>query len=556
MIRLRRPRLRSFRLRVALMAAGLASVVLAVFFAGAYLMVQSRRGLVMDKILLSHLSGQMARRNPDNVWGNIQAQLDATFTGFADEDYGEPRVLLLVYDARRREIYRSPEWPAALSDDRLPPATVLHGNFPPAGPTAEMGREDFGRPPPWDGGDPAAGDPAAGGPEAGDPEGRRPPDRRRPMPPPQFRREHIKLTTLQVGDTKWRFGGVDHPGSKVLVGINLTLSQRQIRRNIALFGAAVPIALLLIALAAWYLSGRAMRSIEHLGSAIGHVNTSALDRRISAADEDREFAGLVATFNDMLDRLERSFTQATRFSGDAAHELKTPLAILQGGLERCLHQSIPGSPLQRSLSEMMDEVRRLDGIVRKLLLLSRADAGRMRVPEQVFDLAEVLQDVVEDLALLAADRPTQVMLPPSLPVAGDADLLRQIVQNLVINAVKYGDRGEDGWIRLSAIRVDQRWLIDVANASADGIAPEHRERLFERFYRVDSAHNRRIDGVGLGLSLAREIARAHGGELALFDAGPPLVCFRLSLPAADAPAASAASSRHEQSFTAEDAEDP
>lgn len=519
MIRLRRPRLRSFRLRVALMAAGLASVVLAVFFAGAYLAVQSRRGLVIDNILLSHLSGQLARRNPDNVWGNIQAQLDATFSGFADQDYGEPRVLLLVYDARRREIYRSPDWPAALRDDALPPATVLQGHFPPAGPTSEMGREDFGGRPP---------------PEGGAPEGRGPPDGRQPMPPPQFRHEAIKLATLQVGETQWRFGGVDHPASKVLVGINLTLSQRQLRRNIALFGAAVPVALLLIALAAWYLSGRAMRSIEHLGGAIGHVNTSALDRRISAADEDREFAGLVATFNDMLDRLERSFTQATRFSGDAAHELKTPLAILQGGLERCLHQSIPGSPLQRSLSEMMDEVRRLDGIVRKLLLLSRADAGRMRVPEQVFDLAEVLQDVVEDLALLAADRPTQVMLPPSLPVAGDADLLRQIVQNLVINAVKYGDRGEDGWIRLSAIRVDQRWLIDVANASSGGIAPEHRERLFERFYRVDSAHNRRIDGVGLGLSLAREIARAHGGELALFDAGPPLVCFRLSLPAAEA----------------------
>ncbi len=115
-----------------------------------------------------------------------------------------------------------------------------------------------------------------------------------------------------------------------------------------------------------------------------------------------------------------------------------------------------------------------------------------------------------------------------MEVLGDSDLLLQVIHNLVSNALKYGLA--DGWLSLSAARVGALWQIDVANASA-GIAAVHRERLFDRFYRADQTHNRRVAGVGLGLSLAREIALAHGGQLALIDAGPPSVCFRLSLPA-------------------------
>ena len=112
--------------------------------------------------------------------------------------------------------------------------------------------------------------------------------------------------------------------------------------------------------------------------------------------------------------------------------------------------------------------------------------------------------------------------------SGDADLLRQVLQNLVSNAVKYGIPG--GWIAISGRRHGAGWQVDVANASA-GIAFEQRDRLFDRFYRAGHAYNRRVAGVGLGLALAREIARAHGGELRLADCTPSEVTFRLTLPA-------------------------
>jgi signal transduction histidine kinase len=178
---------------------------------------------------------------------------------------------------------------------------------------------------------------------------------------------------------------------------------------------------------------------------------------------------------------------------------------------------------------MLDEVRRLDNIVRKLLMLSRADAGQLQIPMQPLDLVPMLRELADDLDMMAPERPLQVQLPPRMPSQGDADLLRQVLQNLVSNAVKYGV--PDGWIAIQGRRAGAGWQIDVSNASA-GIAFEHRERLFDRFYRADEAHNRRVAGVGLGLALAREIARAHGGELRLAECTPSQVTFSLTLPAA------------------------
>ncbi|MHC5731529.1 MAG: histidine kinase dimerization/phospho-acceptor domain-containing protein, partial [Nostoc sp.] len=117
--------------------------------------------------------------------------------------------------------------------------------------------------------------------------------------------------------------------------------------------------------------------IRQLTGVIQQLTVKGLDQRIPIGTTDVEFVELIRVFNQMLERLERSFTQASRFSADAAHELKTPLTILQGELERTLQQVDPGSEVQQRLSNLLDEVRRLSGIIRKLLLLSLADAGQM-----------------------------------------------------------------------------------------------------------------------------------------------------------------------------------
>lgn len=150
-----------------------------------------------------------------------------------------------------------------------------------------------------------------------------------------------------------------------------------------------------------------------------------------------EFVELIEVFNQMLTRLERSFRQSSRFSGDAAHELKTPLAILRGELELVMQKAEPGSELQQSLSNLMDEVSRLSTIVRKLLLLSLADAGQMSLRRVPVNLAEILSVLNEDIELLAPDLPVTLDLDQGLWVKGDRDLLTQVLQNLIDNAIKY-----------------------------------------------------------------------------------------------------------------------
>jgi signal transduction histidine kinase len=267
--------------------------------------------------------------------------------------------------------------------------------------------------------------------------------------------------------------------------------------------------------------------IQRLTATIRRVTAQGLDQRIPTGPEDRDFAGLIAVFNEMLERLERSFKQASRFSGDAAHELKTPLAILQGQIEQALNREEAGSAHQIMLSGILDEVGRLSSISKKLLLLSQADAGQLSLHREPVNLSVALQELAEDARMLAPQLQVRDDIEPGLNVQADAALLRQILLNLLSNAIKYNIAG--GWIHLTAVRQKHRMEICIANASHDIPATE-RALLFERFYRADSARSQRIEGAGLGLSLAREIARAHGGDLLPDNNLPHQTAFRLLLP--------------------------
>jgi signal transduction histidine kinase len=252
-----------------------------------------------------------------------------------------------------------------------------------------------------------------------------------------------------------------------------------------------------------------------------------LGQRLAATGEDREFVALIEVFNRMLGRLERSFQQAHRFTADAAHELKTPLAIVQGQLERAIGNSQDGSNMQASLTSVLDEVRRLSVISRKLLLLSQADAGRLNLFREDVDLSALLEGLLEDTRMLAPLLRIEGDIQAELKLRADQTLLLQVLHNLVSNAIKYNVEG--GWIRITTARWAQHVEVVVANAS-QGIPNAARGRIFERFFRADPAHSRHIEGVGLGLSVSREIARAHGGDLTLKSDASGAVQFALLLP--------------------------
>jgi len=202
---------------------------------------------------------------------------------------------------------------------------------------------------------------------------------------------------------------------------------------------------------------------------------------------------------------------------------------LQGQLNQALHTVPDGSPEQHTYVDLLEEVQRLKTIVRKLLLLAQSDAGQLRLSLTEIRLDEELEALFEDLPLLAPELELQKDIAPNVRVRADPDLLRQVLQNLASNAIKYNR--EHGTLSCTLRTANGQAQLAVSNTVATDVAVD-RERIFDRFYRGDTAHNRKIDGTGLGLSLAREISRAHGGDLTVEKARDGWVTFLFTLPLA------------------------
>ncbi|MFN6502179.1 MAG: sensor histidine kinase [Nostoc sp. DedQUE01] len=479
----------SFRLRIALLSAGLAGSALVGFGAVSWFQIYDAKLSRLDAELLNQL--MRASRPPERPpeaerWQRYEDSLSYTLGTNT-----KTPVALLVLDANSNTVYQSNEVQADPDLNRLLLRQIDLAPLPPP-----LNRE---RPP--------------------IPESRNPPFPR-PRPP--------EFVSQQTATGTWQIGAARFPNGQVAIAVSLQAVNQEmaIIRNI--FLVSIPGALLLVAVGAWVVAGSALRPIHQLTGVIQQVTVKGLDQRIPIGTTDVEFVELIRVFNQMLERLERSFTQASRFSADAAHELKTPLTILQGELERTLQQVEPGSEVQQRLSNLLDEVRRLSGIMRKLLLLSLADAGQMSLYLVEVDMSELLMEMVEDVELLAPHLSLQSDIPDGLKVQGDRDLLIQVLQNLLSNAIKYNLA--NGWIEIHAHQTQTMLHVTITNASKD-IPASDRLRLFDRFYRGDRARTRKVEGIGLGLSLAREIVRAHRGDLTL-DSTTSVgqTAFTLSLP--------------------------
>jgi len=468
--------MRSFRTRLALASAVLAGSALIGFGMTSWLLIYQEKVSRLDEAILSQLMrAGRPRRSPFQPSPRIFG---------IDED---TPIAILVSDLDGNTLYKSANWSSEIKVDRLwllaatKPQQDVH--------LLQLDNASLTRLP----------------------------------PEPRF---ETQRTSTEI----WRVGVARFPATRIAIAVSLqTIDSEMVAiRNIFLI--SIFIVLFLITGGAWWLSGNALRPIGQLTEAIKQVTVKGLDRRVPSGATDIEFVELIEVFNQMLESLERNFKQASRFSGDAAHELKTPLAILQGELERTLQSAEPSSQMQQSLSSLLDEVRRLSGIVRKLLLLSLADAGRMNLHRVEVNLSEILAQVEEDIELLAPHLKVQTEIAAQLHVLGDRVLLTQVVQNLVSNAIKYNV--PDGWIRIYAKQQGANVLITIANSSKN-ILLSDRERIFERFYRGDPARTRskEVEGTGLGLSLSREIARAHGGDLILDLTPSKQTAFTLTLPA-------------------------
>lgn len=345
-----------------------------------------------------------------------------------------------------------------------------------------------------------------------------------PLPPPPRRGEQIspqnpalprkapQFFTRQAEGRTWRIGVMGNPYMTVILGTDVNEFNAGMAQLRSAYFTIMPLALLLVAAGAWLVASRALRPVTALTRTAEGITARGLDQRITVRGHETEFARLIAVFNQMMDRLEKSFHQATRFSADASHELRTPLTILQGEVEQSIQAAEPGSELQRSFSHLLDEIVHLRAIVDKLLLLSQADAGHLPLHREQVDLSGALADLIEDIHVLGPGLVLESDIQPGVCVFADSDLMQRVLQNLAVNAVKFNREG--GRVRLELQRLEGNAVLRMTN-TGPSIPPEDRERAFERFYRSSRTRDRKAGGVGLGLSLAREIIRAHGGDIVL-----------------------------------------
>jgi two-component system heavy metal sensor histidine kinase CusS len=351
----------------------------------------------------------------------------------------------------------------------------------------------------------------------------------KPLPPPRSAnvRARCELASLTLDNSEWRIARNINPRGQTFIAVNLAATKAELQAGLQrAMWLIVPLALLLSSLGAWLLANITMRPVNRLREAMKGITQNELDQRLQSRGEDIEFKELIGTYNNMLQRLETSFHQASRFSGDAAHELRTPLTILQGRIEQTLHKT-DDLQLQTELTQMLDEVSRLTSITRKLLLLSYADAGKLSLHYSRIHLTELLLEKIEDAKLMVHEQTLSSRINDNLFIQGDIILLQQLFNNLISNAIRYCP--PHGTIHIESFIENKGVVIIFQNASV--IIPlEERAQFFDRFYRGNTAHQREIDGHGLGLSLATEIAKAHGGELQLANSALNIVSFRLWLP--------------------------
>ena len=348
------------------------------------------------------------------------------------------------------------------------------------------------------------------------------PDLPSPLPQVDSDRQNVTFTTgARESGSRFRVlvQDVDSLSYTLVVAIPLADMQRTLGRLVLIEIVVTVMVLAGLAALAWWLVRRDLQPLEEMAEAAGRIASGDLSERVSPAENKTEVGRLGLALNGMLERIEVAFAERTaseerlrRFLADASHELRTPLTSIRGYSEMFLRGAKDDpEDLALVMRRTQEESQRMGVMVDELLLLARLDEGRE--PERVpVDLSRIVADAVSDARAADPDRQIDLAAQDRLFVLGDELQLRQVVANLVGNALRHTPAAAA--VHVEAAAADRAAVIEVAD-EGPGMPPEVAARAFEPFYRADPARTRGTGGAGLGLAIVAAIVQAHGGSVAL-----------------------------------------
>jgi heavy metal sensor kinase len=293
----------------------------------------------------------------------------------------------------------------------------------------------------------------------------------------------------------------------------------------------------------YWLADRALRPVHAITKTAQAISETDLSRRLNIRSRD-ELGELANTFDQMLDRLQAAFIRQRQFTADVSHELRTPLTIIGLEADRALTSGRSNGDFRQAVEVIQSENQFMSRMVDQLLTLARMDAGQMNIQKEHLDLSDLALEVVERYAPIAEKNDTELRTGelPELPILGDRQTLRQMISNLVDNAIKYTTASQDRWVSVETGRCDAgeqptAWI--KVSDHGPGIPAEYLEHIFDRFYRVDKArsHNQEklggedaIPGSGLGLAIVQWVVQIHGGKISVSSQPGQGTTFEVSLP--------------------------